>query len=383
MQAFTQIILHWPFFASILFKRELILDTKIPTACVDARGYIRYNPDWFDTLTVNEVVFVLCHECMHYMYAHCVRRGHRGPVPWNIACDAVINALLTVMGVGTMPKGGVDRPGSDKKSAEQVYDEMEKEPPPPQSGGGDSAPGDQPDGSGGEPGQPEWGIGEDLDESVELDESTAAEIESQVKVDITQAVNSARMAGKLPAELKQFVDELLKVHTPWYNKFYEFFKGLSEDDYSWQALDRRFASQRVYLPWFAGKGMKKVAIINDESGSVSAGEMEEFGGHLNAVLETCKPEVLYFLHVDSRVHSVDEYTPYDYPVKMQRKACGGTDMTKGIDWVVKNHPDVDCLLVLTDGYTPFGEDPGIPTFWAITSDITAPWGETVKLEVGQ
>jgi hypothetical protein len=36
--------------------------------------------------------------------------------------------------------------------------------------------------------------------------------------------------------------------------------------------------------------------------------------------------------------------------------------------------------VLTDGYTPFGDQPEYPVLWAMTSDIQAPYGVTVSIQ---
>jgi lysozyme family protein len=49
--------------------------------------------------------------------------------------------------------------------------------------------------------------------------------------------------------------------------------------------------------------------------------------------------------------------------------------------IEKRELPVEYVIVLTDGYTPFGEDPGIPTIWCITTDVVAPWGETVHVKL--
>ena len=54
-------------------------------------------------------------------------------------------------------------------------------------------------------------------------------------------------------------------------------------------------------------------------------------------------------------------------------------MTAGIKWVLQHQPQVEAIIVLTDGYTPFGEPCAIPVFWAITSNKVAPYGQTVRI----
>lgn len=378
-KAKTHLITYHPFYASILLKRELMPCESIPTAAIDARGQIRYNPKWLLSMTRPEVEFLLAHECMHYMFTHLLRKGHRDPMLWNYACDAVINEMLKACQLGQMPKGGVEWPGAEQMSAEEVYDMLPEKPDLPKRPGGSGdgeGPGEQGD-------EPLWGIGEDLDDSVKLDEAARAEIEAEARVEMREAINTAKRVGKLPAPLKRMVDKLLEVKTPWYEKMFRFFTRASDNDYSYNVFDRRFLHISTYLPWFDGQGLNKAVIINDVSGSISTDEQNEFGGHFNRILETCQPAELYCVYVHTQVCKVDMFTPDDFPVMFECDESGGTDMTAGIKWVVENHPDADCIVVLTDGYTPFGNDCGIPTFWAITSDKVAPWGETVKLEIAK
>lgn len=389
-KAVTWLITYHPFYASVLLKREMIADPAIRTACVNARGQIRYNPDWFDSLTKLEVAFVLAHECMHYMFTHLLRRGSRNARKWNRACDGVINEMLKVCGVGTMPDKGIEFPGAEDMNAEEVYELMPDEPGDNQRGKGEPGDGDSGDGDG-DPqsgdgdgdGDDGWGIGEDLDDSENLDEANRAEIEAEARVEMREAMETAKRIGGMPAVMERLVEKLLHVPTPWYEKMSRFFSRACDNDYSYGVFDRRFLHIGTYLPWFDGFGLNKCVIIVDVSGSISAAEMQEFSGHLNKILSDCLPAEVYVIYVHSHVaKKVDRYTPDDFPVVLKCDESGSTDMTQGVKWVARNHPDTDCMVVLTDGYTPFGNDPGIPTFWAITNNHKrSPWGENVTLEV--
>ena len=119
-KAKVSIVTQHPFFASILMKRQLIEDETIPTAAVDQRGQIYINPVWFDTLSVDEIVFVLAHEIGHVIGQHATRRGARQPKKWNIAGDAWINDMLKASNIGQPIKGCVDMPGSKRLSKIEV-----------------------------------------------------------------------------------------------------------------------------------------------------------------------------------------------------------------------------------------------------------------------
>lgn len=373
-QAITWLITYHPFYASIMLKRDLIVNRNIPTACVNGRGQIWYNDLWMNSLGVKPAAFVLAHECMHYMMGHCVRRGSRDPFWWNYWGDAVINEMQLASNamypnrkaahfvMPTNPDGsdmGVRHPGAENTSVEELYaSQPNREEDKPQ----------------------EDGFGQDLVEE-QLDEGQMAEIEAMVHVELQQAAEAAKRMGKLPAQLERLVNSLKQVKTPWFEKMSQFFTRSAQNDYSYAALDRRFIATNMYLPWFTGEGMGVACLIIDVSGSISAPELDYFSHNLNKILDTCTPEKLVVIYVHTEVCKVEEFTPDDFPVRLSCNDSGGTDMVAGIEYVLENHADADCIVVLTDGYTPFGNDCGIPTFWAITSDKKSPWGETVKLEL--
>ena len=425
-----------PFYASCLFRRKLEEVTQVPTACINVHGQIKYNPQWFASLTIMEVAFVLAHECMHFMLMHIARIGNRDPALWNRACDGVINEMLIACNVGTMPEGGVRWPNAENMTAEEVYDEMVEAgetgecPEPPK--GGQGKPCDDGDGEGGsspsesdgddkddddgdssgagkeptdddgddagsssgtEPDkqdtdQPQAGgtwAGGDMDLSdAPLTAEEKSEMEAEVRVEMHEAVESAKRMGNMPAVLDKFTSKLMEVKTPWHAKLLRFMTQPSDDDFSWAKLDRRYVSQDLYLPWFDGNSLGEVAIIWDVSGSIGSRMKNHFASHLNRILDTCQPSKVIAIpcHSDVVVDDIVEFTPDEYPVTLDCRRSGGTCMPEGLKYVYKNYPDVELVVVLTDGYTPWGKDVyDTPTLWAITTDIVAPWGETVQIEI--
>lgn len=358
-RAINQLIARHAFYASIILRRPLRARTDIPTMQVDVFGNISYNPDFIEQLTVPEIVFGLAHECSHYMLDHIARSVGYDPMKAWWAQDCVINELLAHTGVGTLIDGVFRYSGAHEMSWEELY----RLAPNSRQGGG--------------------GIGHDLD----LDsakQATPEQLEqatAQAVKEMLQARTAAKAVGQLPALLDQLVEAATHVKTPWYQHLEEFFSRRVDNDFSWSEPDRRFLTHGLYIPGYDGVGMGKVIIVADESGSVSLTETAEFFGHINAILQSCQPEKLFLVHLDTKVAQVDEYGPWDLPVEPRRVAHGGTNMVVGIDWAMEHHADADAIVVLTDGFTPFGQDPGVPVFWAITSDVVAPFGRTVHLEV--
>jgi predicted metal-dependent peptidase len=69
-------------------------DTRISTACVDARGRAWVSPEFFAAQPNDVARFVMLHEAFHPMLQHQNRRGSRDPRVWNYAADLSINSAL-------------------------------------------------------------------------------------------------------------------------------------------------------------------------------------------------------------------------------------------------------------------------------------------------
>lgn len=358
-KAKTFLILDHPFFGSAVMRRPIRL-APVDTACVNAHGLIRVDERFIDAITVPNTIFVLAHECMHYMLGHVHRRRGRDPRAWNIACDKVINDLLIDAKVGEPTRDGIFQDGARAFSADALYDEADKDA---------AAPG---------------GIGDDIDDTEELSEAEQTEIEAQVMVELAQCAQAAKMQGKLPGALRRLVEEMLTVKVPWWDILERFMTERIRHDYSWQRPARKHVASGLYLPSLDTQPrMGEVVMAIDTSCSVSQDDMTVFQGHMNRLLETCQPTKLTVLYCDTAVRSVDEYVVEDLPARFRTpKGGGGTSFVPVFEWVMEQGVTPDCLIYLTDMMGRFPSDvPDYPVLWLSTShSLTAPFGEVVKHE---
>jgi predicted metal-dependent peptidase len=131
------------------------------------------------------------------------------------------------------------------------------------------------------------------------------------------------------------------------------------------------------MPFESGEGMADMALILDASYSTLK-VWDYFIGHFNKMLDEVKPDNLHVIYTTTQVDKVETFTSDEYPVVLEIPRTGGTHMPAGVEYVEDNLPNVECMVVLTDGYTEFGEPSPIPVMWAITTpSITSPHGETV------
>ncbi len=382
-RAKTQIVLDHPFFASILLRYPLKAREDIKTLAVSNRGVIYYNPKFVESLSVPQAVFGLCHEVMHVVCQHATRLHGRKQRVWNIAGDAVINDTLKAARIGEPIENIVDMPGSKDRTTDAVYDDLLKqEPPPPDN----PKPGDN-DGSGGNQGgsgdDRNDGIGDDIiEEGGPLTESEARELEAEAKVCIAQAQQAAKSRGRMPGALAAFVNTILDSRVPWFDILERHMVAFTKGDYSWSRPNRRYVSAGIYLP-SVGRipRMGEVVIVGDISGSVSQPELAHFGGHIARIIEQCVPEKVHMLYVDTRVQRHDTFGPDD-EVKIDFYSGGGTHMPAAFDYCAKEGIVPEVMVFLTDGETDYGQPPGYPVIWCISSDrYIASHGETVPFRV--
>lgn len=355
-QAQTHLVLGHPFFANVVLRRKIEVSDRVPTAGADAKGRIYVNPTWAaeHAGTVKRMAFLLAHETMHVLGGHChdhVLQG-RDKRAANVAMDKVINETLIAEGVGEFIEGGQRHSGAQQMTWEDLYQE-------PDEGGESDGPG---------------GIGDDLVSCPdgEPGQAETEQIESQAKIELAQAAQAAKMMGRLSDNLSRLVAQMVNVPVQWHTILERFLVSKGNADYSWTRPNRRFVGQGVYLPSLQPvPTMGPVVIGVDTSGSISDEDLQCVAGHLNNIIEQVVPECVHVVYCDSEVAHVDRFEPQDYPIQLKAHGGGGTDMRKIWDWAAEHAADADCLVLFTDGYTPWPDVVTIPSL-VVTTHESAP-----------
>lgn len=120
-----KMLVKYDFFGSVVANVDYQESRNIPTAATDGEK-IYYNPEFLQSLSVDEQVFVFAHEVCHIAFDHILRSEGKDPKIWNIATDAVINQFLKRDGL-KMVKGGVDIAEAINYDAEQMYEKLLQE----------------------------------------------------------------------------------------------------------------------------------------------------------------------------------------------------------------------------------------------------------------
>ena len=113
-----------PFFGTLLLNARVKL-SNTPTACTDGQQ-IEVGWQYALEISSNSLVALLAHEVLHIGLNHVQRRGIRDWKLWNIACDAAVNAILSLAGF-ELPTGAILMPEYSDLSAEEIYNRLLQE----------------------------------------------------------------------------------------------------------------------------------------------------------------------------------------------------------------------------------------------------------------
>jgi len=414
------LLLNQPFFASLMLDMMMvelgtfphIFGGRTPTMATNGKT-IWVDEGFIESLTINEAVFVLCHEIGHAMWKHMSRGKKYADMGfdgkpfihkiWNFAGDYVINDMLVKSEIGKMPKMGLlDKKYDYTMLVDDVYRKLRDEADDcpscggsGQKGGGDGD--DDAEGGGGSDGDgepcPDCGgsgvdglSGDTLDTHVnEIPEGDVSD--AQWRRAVASAKDAAKAMGQMPAHLERFVDSLLESKVPWEDKLRKAFsKKIGRDVNNWNRPHRRrYITQGLIMPTYNGFGAGHIVFAVDTSGSMSSDELKQALGECDKILADCNPERVTLIGCDARVETVIELQDGDRLADNIPRigGGGGTSFIPPFEWCVQEDVKPDTLVYFTDTGGTFPEDiyPW-PTIWCCSEDwIKPPFGEVIPAEV--
>jgi predicted metal-dependent peptidase len=386
-KARLSLLFNQPFFGSLTMQLPLQEEnTWCTTAAVDGR-YIYWNRKFFESLTLDETIFVLCHEIMHVVYDHFGRRSHRDPGYWNMAGDFVINSMLINEKIGAMPMKPVvdkDEEGNtsqrvglyDKRyegwTSEAVYDDLQKRQVKKQMTldvhiqlGKDAQDGDGKKQMKGIP--------------IEVDEEALKGIRESLKDKILQAAQAA--AGKMPAGIARLVDHLVEAKINWRDYIRETIQSQLTADYTWHKPNRRHSSSDIVFPSLIKEETIDVEVSIDQSGSISAEMARDFLSEIMGITEQYSSYRIAVSTFDTKLYNRQVFTEdnIDEMLTYEPKGGGGTDI--GVVWryLQKNAIEPKLLIVFTDLED---DDHGDPNYCNTLFLINNPYNKNIVPQHG-
>lgn len=395
----TRSALLWrcPAFTHILFsmlnptKGELaaLFTTEVPIAATDGSNLI-LNPEKFFEFSLDERVFIVAHEILHCILNHCVlshpmqrskivKYSDGSTLPYdhklmNIAMDLVINDTLIADKIGKFPTIGVHDPkvATAKDSFLAAYKKIWNDP---DKGKGKG------DGAGGFDVIMSPGAGQGQDPGQATQDRSQTEWDTAVAA----ALTSAKMQGKLPANLERLLGEIIDPQVQWQDHIRALFaRKIGAGGYDWRKPDRRLIQRDIYAPQRSGNGCGTIVVGIDTSGSIGQKILDVFFGEMRGILDDVRPTEIHVVWCDARVHKVDTVDDSNDISTLKAAGGGGTDFRPVFDWIDKEGVTPEALVYLTDGLGSFPKDmPAYPVIWGAIKgyNVKYPFGDVVEIEI--
>lgn len=370
-KAKTNLILDHPFFGALAMNMPFELvpadDKRIPTAATNGKT-VWFNEGFITPLSDLELTFLVAHEVCHPMFDHNARLGSRDPRKWNMAADYVINQILNDEKIGQFIEGGCLNKAlydAGRGISEAIYELL------PDQNGND----------GGKFGQGGDGNGSAYDEIQDSSQSDAEreQLSEEWKVKVSQAAQSAKMQGKLSANIERLVGEVLNNKVDWRNVLRNFLTKAKDETRSWARPNRRFLAQGLYLPSKDGEAMGELVIAVDCSGSIGDIELNQFAAEITAIKQDMNPATIHVVYFDSKVCHYDAFSRDD-SLFIKAHGGGGTAFSPVFEFIDEKGIDPVATVFLTDLYcSDFGTPPAHPVLWVSYGADKAPWGEVVMM----
>jgi predicted metal-dependent peptidase len=366
-----------PYLASALYSLTVVPSTRVPTMGVDRHWRCYVSPAFVDATPVAELAGVWIHEVAHLLRDHHGRTDRlsaadqRDRLRVNVAQDCEINDDLLADGL-SLPAGRVE-PRVFGLASGGLFEAYLPHLPP------SAICSDCGSGAHGSPA--DWEI------------SDGATGVSAVEADALRRHTAEAMRahqcnrGDLPAGWRRWADQVLEPAVDWRRVLAGAVReavawAAGAVDYTYRRPSRRTAALRgVVLPSLR-RPLPIVAIVIDTSGSVGEDDLAEALAEVTGVLREVGVggNRVTVLACDADVQTASRVTSAQ---EVELAGGGGTDMRVGIRSALALPERPGVVIVLTDGYTPWPEEPSSARLIAalIGTDAPAPpaWVETVRV----
>jgi predicted metal-dependent peptidase len=364
-------------YSGILACGKVKVNDDVSTAATNGWD-VYYNPDFIEQYMKPdpELRFLILHEAQHKAYRHLQvwRALHDENAQLaNIAADHFVNLSLVDMDAGEgfikMPSVGVQPdPKYRGWSVKQIFEDLKA------NGEGQG----QGDGDGMD--EHDW------ENAMSGDPAKEQERANEIQRAIRQGeIVRRKMAGKGAGGADGVFGDLLQPKIDWKKVMRDFITETcaGRDESSWRKPNRRFLSYDVYMPSMVGTTMTELVIGFDTSGSIFGGdEMTVFVSEIKTIIEDIKPTKVHVIYWDTEVAGHQTFEEGQFAVQnLNIKGGGGTDGSVLFTYLKEHNINPQAIVQFTDGYVGDWGNTNVPTLWAVTSDLVAPFGTTIRVEV--
>ncbi|GAA1737412.1 vWA domain-containing protein [Luedemannella helvata] len=343
-----------PYLASALYALAVVPSAAVPTMAVDRHWRCYANAGFVERTPVAELAGVWLHEVAHLLRDH-HGRAERLPARYqgdharvNLAQDCEINDDLTDDGV-PLPADHI-RPATFGLPKGLLFEHYLPDIPP--------QPACPRCGSGAYGGVEPWDL-PPADRAASTVSPTEADAIRRVTADAIRAHQKSR--GDVPAGWRRWADDILEPTVDWRQVLAGSVRQAvawagGAVDYTYRRPSRRAASQAAVVLPSLRRPVPAVAIVVDTSGSMSDDDLAEAIAEVAGVLRGVgiRGNRVTVLACDAAVHTAQRISRAE---ELEFSGGGGTDMREGIAAALAQPQRPDVVVVLTDGETPWPNEP--------------------------
>jgi predicted metal-dependent peptidase len=182
--------------------------------------------------------------------------------------------------------------------------------------------------------------------------------------------------GTLPDWLQNLVNEAAQnSETDWLQKLHDKFATVAAArDYSFERFNNAYAVVGMIEPTLYSEGIGKVAIVGDESGSMSDDELNMVAEQTAAILQEWQPDSVEIIRHDSEIVYTESLAAGEQPTPRTKRSYGGTNFQPVLDYCAEQQ--VEIIVWVTDCMAcDRPKDNGIPTIFLGTGGNAEYWHE--------
>lgn len=356
-----KMLVKYPFFGSVTANVKYVENRNIQTAATNGK-IVYYNPDFLEKISEKERIFVIAHEICHIAFNHIIRSKNKNHKIWNIATDAIINALLKKDGLKIV-ENAVDIEDAINYNAEELYEKLLKEQANNLGENGNSEISNNQN-------DENQDVGHDThdmwDETIENKNISDKKSEIEKKQKETEKIGEKESFNKNKQEKKKALEDLKKMLSKqiisYGNKTNENTIKIENIGTSKSIIDWRYVLREVItydVDWsyknatiedgvvsanLEEQPMSETEIVLDTSGSINEKLLKNFLRECKNILEHSKLKVGCF---DTKFYGFNEIRNKEDIENMKFQGGGGTDFNIAVGAFSRR---VENKIIFTDGY---------------------------------
>lgn len=316
------------FINAIGLTLDMKMDPSIPSACTNGK-VIKWNPEFLESLTDDEVIFVYVHECLHIAYMHTatfkqdLARGLDLKL-LNIAQDYRINYDIDKLKLGNIPsKVLFDPKYTPNWTSYQIYEDLLE--------------------------NSDAELTDTFFTGSDHVESGSDVSEQEIIGLLAKAVAAATSAGQgssIPEEVKVLVDAYLHPKIPTYKLIQQVMIRSLRRKTDPNKRNRRYPD--LHIPAKQNKKEARIHIYLDVSGSVTNDEIATCLREVQLAARLENVSDITLVQFDTKITSVSKITNSEDVNNIVIQGRGGTRIAPVLEHIKEERPTL--AFIYTDGH---------------------------------